>query len=107
MEQLNQMGSLIKELNQYFVKNDNLVSAEQGLVESGAGNWGIYAFVYLDEEGDLTNNRLDSEESFYVELSYLDSEDEDCWNKLNFDLEDPDWVEALEKLASKIVDHRS
>lgn len=101
------MESLIKELNQYFVKNDNLVSAEQGLGESGAENWGIYAFVYLDEEGNLTNNRLDSEESFYVELSYLDSEDEDCWDKLSFDLEDPDWVEVLEKLASKIVDYRS
>ena len=50
---------------------------------------------------------MDSEESFYVKLSYLDSEDEDCWDKLNFDLEDPDWVEALEKLASKIIDYRS
>ena len=101
------MSQLINELNQYFAKNDNLISAEQGLNEYAIEDWGIYAFAYLDDEGNLTHNTTLAETSFSAELTYLDSDDEESWDKLTFDIVDPNWLKVLEELAEKIIEYRS
>lgn len=100
------METLIKEINKYLKENDNFISVEQGMDEHDIERAGVYAFVYLDEDECLTTDTRAARNNFSAELTYLNSSDEEVWDKLTFNLGDPNWLEVLEELAEKVCEYR-